>query len=40
MKLEKTFNSLILEWNEMEEVNQNSSNILNNNLQKENIIYY
>ena len=32
-EIRETFNSLILQWNEMEEVNQNSSNILNNNLQ-------
>ena len=33
-EIRETFNSLILEWNEIEEVNQNSSNILNNNLLK------
>ena len=33
-EIRETLNSLILEWNEMEEVNQNSSNTLNNNLLK------
>ena len=33
-EIREIFNSLVLEWNEMEEVSQNSSNILNNNLLK------
>ncbi|MBT3282022.1 MAG: DUF349 domain-containing protein [Cryomorphaceae bacterium] len=33
-EVRETFNALILKWNEMEEVNKNSFNILNNNLLK------
>ena len=33
-EIREIFNSLLLEWNEMEEVSQNSSNILNNNFLK------
>ena len=33
-EIRETFNSLVIEWNEMEEVSQNSSNILNNNFLK------
>ena len=32
--IRKTFNSLLVEWNDMENVNQNSLNILNNNFLK------